>query len=134
MDLSATASTLRAGALLFLAAGLSVPALAVELNDKCVVSVLNRTSYVQPDGSWVLPNVPSNLGRVRVRATCVDAGVTTSGQSDFFEVPRNGIIKVPEIVFDAPQQVPSKVVVSAPVTTLARPVRAPSATPEADSM
>jgi hypothetical protein len=118
MDLSATASTHRASAVLLLAASLAAPAFAAQLNDKCVVSVLNRTSYVQADGSWVLPNVPSNLGRVRVRATCVENGVTTSGQSEFFDVPRNGIIKVPEIVFDAPRQVPSKLVLTASQTTL----------------
>ena len=37
----------------------------------CFVSALNRTVPVQQDGSWVLPNVPTNLGPVRVRATCV---------------------------------------------------------------
>ena len=34
-----------------------------ELNstENCTVSVLNRTVRVNPDGSWVLPNVPGNF-------------------------------------------------------------------------
>ncbi len=38
---------------------------AQELNENCTVSVLNRTAYIQPDGSWDIPNVPSNMGQVR---------------------------------------------------------------------
>jgi protocatechuate 3,4-dioxygenase beta subunit len=98
--------------------GLAGPATAAELNDKCIVSVLNRTAYVQADGSWVLPNTPANIGRVRVRATCVEGGVTRSGQSDYFQVPLNGVIRVPEIRFDVPQPIPSRLVVGAPQTTL----------------
>ena len=52
-----------------------------QLNEHCTVSVLNRNVRVNPDGSWVLPNVPANLGQVRARATCVENGVTTSGES-----------------------------------------------------
>ena len=40
-----------------------------ELDENCVVSVLNRTARVQTDGSFALPNVPGNFGQVRARAT-----------------------------------------------------------------
>lgn len=90
-----------------------------QLDESCTVSALNRTARVLPDGSWVLPNVPANLGRVRVRATCVADGVTRSGQSDYFEVPTNGIIQVAEIRFDVVEQVPDSLALAAPVTTLA---------------
>jgi len=33
-----------------------------QLNENCVVSILNRTVQVRPDGSWVLPNIPANFG------------------------------------------------------------------------
>ena len=56
------------------------------LDESCTVSILNRTVRVRPDGTWVLPNVPSGFGRVRARATCVRDGVTSSGQSDFFDI------------------------------------------------
>lgn len=64
--------------------------LHAELSDNCVVSVLNRTVQVKPDGTWVLPNIPANFGPVRGRATCVENGVTTSGESALFTIPVNG--------------------------------------------
>ncbi len=88
------------------------------LSESCTVSALNRTAPVDADGVWVLPNVPATLGEVRVRATCVDDGATRSGQSDFFTVPADGVIKVADIVFDAPQAVPATLSLSAPQTTL----------------
>src|SRR3954466_3835933 len=91
---------------------------AAPLNDHCIVSVLNRSAKVQADGSWVLPNVPSNIGRVRVRATCVENGLTRSGQSDYFTVPSSGAIKVPEIRFDDASPVPSRLELTAAETTL----------------
>ena len=38
------------------------PAMVAQLNQNCTVSVLNRTVQVNPDGSWVLPNIPANFG------------------------------------------------------------------------
>jgi sugar lactone lactonase YvrE len=61
---------------------------------------------VNPDGSWVLPNVPANFGQVRARATCVQNGVTTSGESAFFTVPANGAVNLPDIVLGAATQIP----------------------------
>src|SRR5690348_1915891 len=61
------------------------------LKPGCVVSILNRTVEVQPDGTWVLPNVPANIGQVRARATCIDNGTTKSGQSDFFIIQPNSM-------------------------------------------
>ena len=37
------------------------------LDEHCTVSILNRNIPVKPDGTWVLPNVPANLGLVRAR-------------------------------------------------------------------
>ncbi|MEM9599158.1 MAG: hypothetical protein AAGD06_33125, partial [Acidobacteriota bacterium] len=89
-----------------------------QLDDSCVVSALNRTAPVDADGTWVLPNVPTNLGRVRVRANCVANGVTTAGQSEFFVVPADGIVRAPEILFDAPEAIPSRLDLTAPSTQL----------------
>ncbi len=70
------------------------------LSDTCVVNILNRTVQVSADGGWSLPNVPSNQGLIRARATCVNPdGTTVAGQSEYFSVARNGITAVPEIVF-----------------------------------
>src|SRR5436309_15957098 len=65
---------------------LALPA-AAELNQNCVVSILNRTAQVRSDGTWILANVPTNFGRVRARATCVEGGITRSGQSELFMIP-----------------------------------------------
>lgn len=81
-------------------------ALAQKLNENCTVSILNRTVRVNPDGSWVLPNIPANFGQVKARATCVQNGVTTSGESDFFNVTANGAVNLPPIVLGNVTQVP----------------------------
>ena len=93
---------------------------ADELSERCVVSVLNRTVNVKTDGTWILPNIPANFGRVRARATCVENGVTRSGQSDFFTIPANGSVDVPRIVLGPVTPVPQQVTVTAPSTSLNR--------------
>jgi hypothetical protein len=45
--------------------------LTAQIDETCTVSILNRTIQVKPDGTWVLPNIPANQGRIRARATCV---------------------------------------------------------------
>jgi len=72
-----------------------VPAQAQELllDENCTISILNRTAQVQPDGSWRIDNVPANFGAVRARATCVEGGVTLSGQSGLFDV-EEGIVNI----------------------------------------
>src|SRR5882724_6946305 len=80
-------------------AGLSSTALA-QLDETCTVSVLNRTAVVDSEGTWVLPNVPSTMGLVRARAICVANGVTRVGQSDFFAVPTDGIVRGVDIHFE----------------------------------
>jgi DNA-binding beta-propeller fold protein YncE len=78
-----------------------------QLNQDCTVSVLNRTVRVNPDGSWVLPNVPANFGQVKARATCVRNGITTSGESDYFTIPANRSVNLPTIVMGSTTQVPA---------------------------
>lgn len=80
---------------------------SAQLNETCTVSVLNRTVRVNPDGSWVLPNIPANFGQVKARATCVRNGVTTSGESDFFTIPANGAVNLPSIILGAATKIPS---------------------------
>lgn len=92
--------------------------LQAQLNENCVVSVLNRTVQVRPDGTWVLPNIPANFGQVRARATCVENGVTRSGQSAFFTLSPNGSVDVPRIVLGPVTPIPALLTLSAPTTTL----------------
>src|SRR5437879_660286 len=80
-----------------------------QLNQNCTVSVLNRTVQVNPDGSWVLPNVPANFGQVKARATCVQNGITTSWESAYFTIPANGAVNLPEIRFGSGTPIPTSV-------------------------
>lgn len=84
---------------------LSFPALA-QLNQNCTVSVLNRTVPVNADGSWVLPNIPANFGQVKARATCTQNGVTTFGESAFFNVSANAAVNLPAITLGATTPIP----------------------------
>ncbi|OYU25386.1 MAG: hypothetical protein CFE41_21695, partial [Burkholderiales bacterium PBB2] len=70
------------------------------------------------DGTWVLPNIPANFGTVRARATCVNGGVTTYGESAAFTIPANGSVNLPPITLGPTTPIPTSVQVSAPVTTL----------------
>jgi hypothetical protein len=96
----------------------SVLPLNAQLNQNCVISVLNRTVEVNPDGSWVLPNVPANFGLVRARATCVQNGVTTFGQSDLFSLGANQTVNLPHIKFGSSTPIPTGLSVSATATLL----------------
>lgn len=94
------------------------PAVA-QLNENCVVSILNRTAQVRPDGSWRIDNVPANFGLVRARATCVENGVTRSGQSEYFNVQANTVNGFDaEIVLGAVDPIPESVAVTAPTAVL----------------
>jgi hypothetical protein len=82
------------------------------LDERCVVSILNRTGRVQADGSWSVANVPTNFGPVRARATCVVDGQTISGQSAPFLVPQDGIVNAGWILFLDQVPVPTRLEVT----------------------
>jgi hypothetical protein len=90
---------------------------AATLNENCVVSVLNRTVQVKADGTWLLPNVPAGFGPVKARATCVNGGITTSGESAYFTILPNGGVDVPPISLGAVTPVPTALAVTSPVQT-----------------
>src|SRR6185436_13223458 len=105
-------------ALLVVAAGLIAATAGAQLNEKCTVSVLNRTTQARSDGSWVLPEVPANAGLVRARATCVENGITRSGQSNLFLVPINGVIDNVSFSFTNPTPIPVSLTLNASLSTL----------------
>lgn len=126
-DSAATSATPRRGALVR-ACGKAALALAVvmtamspahaQLNENCVVSVLNRNVQAKADGTWVLPNIPANFGTLRARATCVQGGVTSYGESAGFTIPANGSVTLPPIVIGPTTPIPTALRLSAPSTTL----------------
>lgn len=92
---------------------------AGQLNEHCVVSILNRTAQVRADGSWQLPNVPAGLGPVRARATCVENGITTSGESEPFTIVAGRMNGIPPIVLGPTTPIPTSLAVaggSSPLT------------------
>ena len=91
---------------------------AAELNNACTVSVENRSAPVQEAGGWVIPGVPATGVPLRVRATCVEDGVTRSGQSDWFRLAPNQILRVEDLRFDAPAAIPLALTLAAPANTL----------------
>lgn len=107
-----------AGVLAPAAARAQTPAPAVQLNENCTVSVLNRNVRVHPDGSWVLPNVPANFGLVRARATCIVDGETIAGESDPFLVPANGVVNLPRLRFNRATPIPQSLTIAAPAATI----------------
>ena len=64
-----TKSVLRAAILV--AASVVSGRLFAALDESCVVNILNRTVQVGKNGGWSVPNLPSNMGRIRARATCI---------------------------------------------------------------
>src|SRR5713226_5720586 len=89
-----------------------------QLNQNCTVSVLNRTVPVNPDGSWVLPNIPANFGQVKARATCIQNGTTVFGESDFFTIPANGAVNLPAITLGSTTPIPVSLAVSSSPSSL----------------
>ena len=90
----------------------------VQLNQNCTVSVLNRNTQANPDGSWILPNVPANFGRVRARATCVNSGITTFGQSDYFTLSPNATVNLPHVQIGNLTPIPASISVTTPTPTI----------------
>jgi len=91
----------------------------IRLDERCIVAALNRTVPVDPDGTWILPRIPANVGPVRMRASCVAAdGSVFSGQSEPVAIPVDGVVRAPEIVFEQPRPVPASLSVTAPRTVL----------------
>ncbi|MCG8356302.1 MAG: Ig-like domain-containing protein [Kiloniellales bacterium] len=54
-----------------------------------------------------MPNVPSTMGRIRARATCIREGQAVSGQTDFFTVARDSVVRTGEFKFGEPDPIPA---------------------------
>ena len=84
----------------------------------CVVSILNQTANVQADGSWTLPNVPTNMGPVRARMTCVANGITASGTSDLLTLVKDRMNAIPPLALGAAAPTPARIAVAGPASPL----------------
>lgn len=104
--------------LLSAARGASAQPAPPQVNQNCTVSVLNRTVTANPDGTWILPNVPANFGPVRARVTCIVDGQTISGETDPFTVPANGVVNIPQVHFGQTTPIPRALTIGAPTGPL----------------
>ncbi len=92
---------------------------SAQLNQNCTVSILNRNTQVLPDGTWRIPNVPAGFGLVRARATCVNGGITTSGQSNLFAISPNQVTGFnANFSFGSATSIPTSLTITAPLNTL----------------
>src|ERR1035441_7370009 len=89
-----------------------------QLTTNCVVSILNQTAQFQPYGSWRIDNVPANFGPVRVRATCVQNGITYSGQSDFVTIQPNQINGFNPFSLGNATPIPTSLAITSTITNL----------------
>lgn len=64
---------------------------ALNIDETCIISILNRTVQANEFGRFAMPNVPSFMGQVRARASCLRNGKTISGQTNYFTVTNNGL-------------------------------------------
>jgi hypothetical protein len=109
----------RMAATMLLAVCMAAPAAFAQLNERCTVSVLNRTAHVRFDGSWILPNVPSGPAMLRAWATCVENGVTRTGASGYFVVSTRGSVDSTEISFaPATAATPASLTLAAPASRI----------------
>ncbi len=78
----------------------------------CVVSVGNRNAPLAADGSYVISNIPGDMGAIRARATCSDGSL---GQSEigFTDTTRSITIPLGPIDFSRYDPVPIAATLSA---------------------
>lgn len=64
---------------LFVLLNLAYPsssARAMELDESCTISILNRTVQVSAGGGWAMPNILATMRRTRARASCLRGDTT----------------------------------------------------------
>ncbi len=104
-----------------------VPAFAYSINapsisDLCTVSVLNRTSTIQEDGSFSIPNVPATSGFLRVRLNCppiefpFSGRQIATGQTAFFAPVANNVTSVGRLGYSRGQDTSIWLDISVPQT------------------
>ena len=101
------------GSMILALGAVAAPAWTQQLNQNCIVSILNRNAPVDNHGQWSLPNIPAGFGQVRARATCVNNGTTTSGQSPLFNILPNRMNALPPIQIGNTTPIPASLVVTA---------------------
>lgn len=76
---------------------------AVQLNERCTASILNRVVRVNHNGSFAIPNIPVDQGLFRVRFACRNAlsGSSVPLISDYITLVPNSVINIPNVHYGA---------------------------------
>jgi hypothetical protein len=86
---------------------------------RCTVEALNVNGVVTAGGAILVPNVPTNQGGVRLRATCADPfGATLSGQSSLVVPIPGGTVDAGNVDFGAVAPIAAKLTVAPAALTL----------------
>jgi hypothetical protein len=92
---------------------------ATKLDQNCVATIANRSVQVKANGTYTIPNVPTDIGLYRVRVVCKTAGgAVIQGQSGFVSLIANGDTKIPKIVFGKVSPLPVTIRLAASSTSL----------------
>ncbi len=89
--------------------------------DTCTASILNRTTRVNPDGTFIIDNIPSNQGLGRIRIICPDVNSTRGGASDFIQILPGDDVNVGNIPLGLIPSSVKELVVTVTPTTLNGP-------------
>ena len=97
---------------------LVLPASA-QLGQNCTAAIQNRSVQVNADGTFAIPNVPTDIGFYRVRVVCKNPdGTTSHGASSFVIFVANGNTTLSGIAFGAVAPAPLSIQISSPVIAL----------------
>jgi hypothetical protein len=89
------------------------------LNQDCIATLANRSVQVSPNGSFAIPNVPTDSGFYRIRVVCNTPGIgVTNAQSSFVSLVANGATRVPFVSFGAITPPPVSIKLTSPLAVL----------------
>lgn len=88
------------------------------VDERCIVTVLNRAVYADEDGTFVLPNVPATQGNIKAKVTCFwDEGIV-SAESDYFALVNGGVTDVIQFYRGSLEPVPVELYFTHTTSTL----------------
>jgi|GEM_PF-3494366 len=86
----------------------ATPQDVIEIDDTCVVSILNLSAQVSVDGRWQIDNVPIRIGQIRARATCHRDGETFSARTNILELAADQVIEVGDFYLVEDEEIPTR--------------------------
>ena len=95
------------------------PAPTPVVDQNCIATIANRSVQVGSNGSYAIPNIPTDTGFYRVRVVCNNAdGSVSHAQSAFVSLVGNGNTRVPVVSFGAVTAPPVSIAITSPTNAL----------------